>query len=124
MNRNRIEMARQFLFDGDDEDILNLFCLFPRQRKSTHAMIMSRDEEGVYNLLIKKYLMTDDDKFMGYFRVSPTLFQTILNQITDEITTTPSNRIPKPISGEQKLCVALRLVEFMNFKQSFISSQL
>lgn len=124
MNRNRIEMARQFLFDGDDEDILNLFCLFPRQRKSTHAMIMSRDEEGVYNLLIKKYLMTDDDKFMGYFRVSPTLFQTILNQITDEITTTPSNRIPNPISGEQKLCVALRLVEFMNFKQSFISSQL
>ena len=110
MDWNRIEMARQFLFDDEEEDFLHLFCLLPRKRKSTHAMILNRDQEGAYNLLIKKYLMTDDDRFMGYFRVSPYLFHTILDQIAHDITTLPSNRIPNPISAEQKLCVLLRLV--------------
>lgn len=109
MNRNRIEMAKRFLLDDDeDNDIVELLFLLPLKRKSTHEMILNRENEGTYNLLVKKYLMTDDDMFVKFFRVTPGIFHTILDQISDEITTAPCNRTPKPISAEQKLCVALR----------------
>lgn len=109
MNRNRIEFAKRFLLEDDEDDeVIELLFSLPFKRKSTQEMILNRNNEGTYNLLIKKYLMTDEDKFMKFFRVSPLLFSTILDYISDEITSEPCNRTPKPISAAQKLCVTLR----------------
>lgn len=108
-NRNRNEIAKRFLLDDDEDDeIIELLFSLPFKRKSTHEMILNRDNEGTYNLLIKKYLMTDEDKFVKFFRVDPRLFNTILDHISHEITTSPCNPTPKPISAAQKLCVTLR----------------
>lgn len=68
-------------------------------------MILNRNDEGVYNLLITKYLMSEEDQFMKYFRISSNLFYKILHRISDQISTAPTFRVPKPISAEQKLCV-------------------
>lgn len=96
------------MFDDEDEELLELFTLVPFKRKSTHEMFSNREAEGAYSLLIKKYLMSDEDKFVGYFRITPLMFHAILEKISDDISTEPTNRNPKPISAKQKLCLTLR----------------
>lgn len=108
MNRRRLKIAKYLLIDDDEEDILELLALMPNKRKKTHEMILNRDSEGAFNILIKKYLLTTEDLFVKYFRVTPYLFYMILENISAEITTTPCNRNPNPISAEQKLCLTLR----------------
>lgn len=111
MRPHSFGLAALALFD-DDEDLvmLQLLSQLAFKRKSAHEMILSREKEGAFNLLIKKYLMTNDDKFVEYFRVSLPMFHTILEHISNDITSTPCNRHPNPISPEQKLCVTLRLL--------------
>lgn len=99
------------LFDDDEEDEIVCQILQTLQfakRKKTHQMIRNRDTEGVYSIFIQKYLVTEGDKFVKYLRVSPCLFGRILENICDSITTMPTNKVPKPISPQHKLCVALR----------------
>lgn len=97
-----------FLLDDECDELFVLLQLIRFKRKSVREMILNRESEGVYNLLIKKYLMSEDDQFVKYFRVNMGLFYNILDHISCEITTAPTNRIQKPISAEQKLCVTLR----------------
>lgn len=99
--------------DDDDEGVVGFCHQFLLKKKPTHDMILKRDEEGAYNMLIQKYLMTDDDKFRQYFRISPLLYHTILEIISNEITSTPCNRHPNPISPAQKLCLTLRLFDYI-----------
>lgn len=98
-------------FDDEDEYILEMIQVLPKiKRKKTHEMIANRNIEGSFNNLIKKYLMSEEDKFVKYFRVTPRIFNIILENIRHEIISIPSNRVPDPISNEQKLCVALRYI--------------
>lgn len=93
----------------EDEEELTMLQMLPiLKRKKTHKMIKNREEEGTYTILIKKYLFSEDDKFLQYFRVTPNIFYKILDKISVDIVSTPCNRVKKPISSEQKLCVALR----------------
>lgn len=109
MRARLFQLAEFVLFDDDeDELLLQLLPQIPFKRKKTHDIILNRNKEGVFNLLINKYLMTDDDKFVQYFRVSLTLFHNILDEISSDITTPPCNRHPIPISPAQKLCLTLR----------------
>lgn len=98
-----------FLFDDDDDCVLEYLLALPNiKRKKTHKMIKNRENEGVYNLFITKYLLTEEDKFVKYLRVTPIIFHRILQSIRDQITSIPCNRVRKPISPQQKLCLALR----------------
>lgn len=73
-------------------------------------MITNRKTEGSFENLIKKYLMSEDDQFVKYFRVTPRIFYMILENIQHEIDTLPCNRVKDPISAQQKLCVTLRYI--------------
>lgn len=102
-----------FLLDDFEEDFSKFLVEFlQKDRCKTHPIIENRISEGAYSILIKKYLMSEDDKFIKYFRVTPYVFQTILNEIRNEISTQPCNRVRNPICAEQKLCVALRYFTF------------
>lgn len=97
------------LFEDEDEEILQFIEVLPKiKRRKTHEMFENRSIEGTFNNLIKKYLFSEEDKFVQYLRVSPRIYYLILENIRDEITSIPCNRVPNPISCEQKLCVTLR----------------
>lgn len=100
------------LFDDEEDDFVHNFLHLMSQtkRRRTHKMICNRNTEGAYTILITKYLLTEEDKFVKYLRVTPLLFHRILESIRDFITCLPSRRVPKPISAQQKLCVALRFL--------------
>lgn len=108
MKRRSDTLLNLFLLFDEDEESALLQMLPLIKRKKTHEMIKNRDTEGSYFILVRKYLLTEDDKFVQYFRVSPKIFYKILEKISDEILSAPYNRVKKPISSEQKLCVALR----------------
>lgn len=71
-----------------------------RDQKPT-TIFSNRDTEGVFAIL-------EEDKFKKFLRVTPHVFDLISNHIRNDILVAPSNRVPNPISPEQKLCVALR----------------
>lgn len=100
------------LLDDFEDDVFTLLeANLLRGRRKTHAIYKQREREGAYTILIQNHLMSDDDKFIKYFRVTPRVFQTILHHIRDEISTKASNRVQNPITAEQKLCLALRYFE-------------
>lgn len=71
-------------------------------------MFKKRDTEGAYEILICRHLHHNETKFREYFRLTPVLFDYVLNYIKDDITSKPYNRYKKPITPEQKLCLFLR----------------
>lgn len=85
---------------------------FNKKRNGINPIIKNRDTEGVYKILIRNHLLTFEDTFQKYFRVTPNIFHTILSRIRDDISTKPCNRVPHPISAEQKLCLTLRYFIF------------
>jgi hypothetical protein len=61
-----------------------------------------------YEILIVRHLVPNDTKFKEYLRLSQELFHYVLNFVKEDIALKLSNRIKKPISPEQKLCIFLR----------------
>ncbi|KAJ8889813.1 hypothetical protein PR048_009317 [Dryococelus australis] len=53
-----------------------------------------RNSEGVYNILIKRHLLHDDEKFRAFFRLNIQNFDFVLELVKEELTTEPCNRIP------------------------------
>jgi hypothetical protein len=101
-------------FKMDDLDLAILVCLEDEEssEEETRAqecdIYKKRETEGAYEILIVRHLVPNDTKFKEYFRLSPELFHYVLNFINEDIALKPSNRIKKPISPEQKLCIFLR----------------
>lgn len=67
-----------------------------------------RNKEGVYEILVRRHLYSNEEKFREYFRLTPVLFDYVLNYIKEDLTSKPYNRHKKTISAEQKLCIFLR----------------
>lgn len=113
MDSRQIQLLKFMLCDDDDRDFFELYrlirLLFQKRRK-TRQMISNRSAEGAFNILIEKYLKTEEDQFVQYFRVSSRLFYSILDHISNDITKPPSYRVTNPISAEQKLCLTLRFL--------------
>lgn len=78
------------------------------QRETEHEMFKKRNEEGQYQILIKKYLQGDENKFREYFRVSRKIFYYVLSHIKDDIEKSAYNRVINPITAEEKLCLTVR----------------
>lgn len=112
-------LSMNLLCDEEHECIIDMIQLFSKvKRRKTHEMIVNREIEGSFNILIQKYLVSEEDQFVKYFRVTPKIFYSILEYINHDITSLPCNRVLKPISSEQKLCVALRYlkIEYASFE--------
>lgn len=105
--------ARKLLFLLDDaEEIIFLLLCADQSRSEIKPFLRKRNEEGAYKILVERYLMDDDTLFVKYFRLSPHLFQKVLNFIRPHIDSDSniimSTQRTRLLTAEQKLCVALR----------------
>lgn len=93
------------LEDEADDELLLLANYF---RDEEDEMFIERSREGCYNILVERRLIDNEIRFRAYFRVSFELFNYILDYIKDDIRRSPSNRVKRPISPEEKLALTLR----------------
>lgn len=96
-------------FDDEEDEIETLISLQQnKKRKKVNKMFLNREHEGYFQILIARYLMTEHDKFVAFFRITPSIFYDVLNHIRDDITLQSYNRQQKPISAEEKLAIVMR----------------
>lgn len=93
-------------YDTDDDNILLALTVCKRKRKWVHEVNTKRNEYGEYHHLMKQ-LRGDETKFIEYFRVNITQFDSILHIIKDDIEKKNLN-YRKSISAEERLAVCLR----------------
>ncbi|GFU02559.1 DDE Tnp4 domain-containing protein [Trichonephila clavipes] len=77
-------------------------------RSEESELFQNRSSEGAFQILVCRHLPCNDEKFRQYFRLTPVLFDYVLNNIRDELTSKPYNRHKKPICPEEKLCILVR----------------
>lgn len=77
-------------------------------RLEESALFKNRVTEGAFQILVCRHLHFNDEKFRQYFRLTPELFDYVLNHIKDDLTCKPYNRHKKPICPEEKLCILVR----------------
>ena len=81
-----------------------------RSRKWIKEMHRRRKEEGAHALLFH-HLVSNDDNFHNYFRLSPYQFHELHNLLHPYITKKQSTfRIP--ISSQERVAITLRYVQF------------
>ncbi|GFV81209.1 uncharacterized protein TNCV_4772371 [Trichonephila clavipes] len=97
----------------DDLDVALILYLEDKQSSSEEnlseesELFKNRSSEGAFQILVRRHLHCNDKKFK-YFRLTPVLFDYVLNNIRDELTSKPYNRHKKPICPEEKLCILVR----------------
>lgn len=79
-----------------------------KKHRQIHDMFRNRVQEGAFNILVRRHLIDNDTKFKEYFRLSPHLFNHVLNFVKKDLTLKTCNRHGNPISPEEKLCITLR----------------
>ena len=67
-------------------------------RMAEDDLFKSRGTEGAFEILIRLRLLTNEEKFREYFRLTPQLFDYVLNHIRNDLSYKPYNRHTKPIS--------------------------
>ncbi|GFX07295.1 protein ALP1-like [Trichonephila clavipes] len=98
----------------DDLDVALLLYLEDEQssseenRSEESELFKNRSSEGAFQILVCRHLHCNDEKFRQYFRLTPVLFDYVLNNIRVELTSKPYNRHKKPICPEEKLCILVR----------------
>ncbi|GFY60565.1 hypothetical protein TNIN_231141 [Trichonephila inaurata madagascariensis] len=98
----------------DDLDVALVMYLEDEQsseeesRSEESELFKNRSSEGVFQILVCRHLHCNDEEFRQYFRLTAVLFDYVLNNIPDELTSKPYNRHKKPICPEEKLCILVR----------------
>ncbi|KAG8221862.1 hypothetical protein J437_LFUL003238, partial [Ladona fulva] len=95
-----------YLEDEEEDETL----LATMMRNSSNEIYRRRNSQGTFKILIQGHLFDDEEKFRQYFRVSRGLFSRILSAIKEDIIKDPCNRVIKPITPTEKLCVTLRFL--------------
>lgn len=103
MDENNMLLALLLTEEDEDDDYLNLIL-----ESNSSDLFLKRNQEGTYEMLVLRHLVDNDTKFREFFRLTPHLFNEVLNNIKDDIKSTPSKRYPIPISPQEKLCLTLR----------------
>jgi len=89
--------------------------IYFNKRKKVHQMFLSRKIEGLFNILIENIYgetVKNSGNFFGWI-VDQHQFNYVLNLIEEDIKTSPSIKVPDPITAAaEKLAVTLRLVKF------------
>ena len=70
------------------------------------TILQARHEEGAYNLLIPK-LLTNDDQYRNYFRMSQESFSLLLSMI-EPVISKQQTTFRRPLTGSERLAVTLR----------------
>ncbi|XP_063585209.1 uncharacterized protein LOC134762594 [Penaeus indicus] len=78
------------------------------ERLEESQLFKCRSTEGAFSILVVRRLHCNEEKFREYFRLTPVLFDYVLNHIRDQLTSRPYNRHRNPISSEEKPCLFLR----------------
>lgn len=108
-NRKRILallLLKKHLADEDEEAVI--LESYSNNRKSISTVFLKRQEEGAYNILINNHLLDEEEKFQRYFKLTREQFNSILNDIKDDLYISPCNRVMAPIRPAEKLAVTLR----------------
>ncbi|GFY37600.1 hypothetical protein TNIN_414991 [Trichonephila inaurata madagascariensis] len=92
----------------DDLDVALVMSLEDEQSSEESELFKNRSSEGAFQILVRRHLHCNDEKFRQYFRLKLVLFDYVLNNIRDELTSNPYNRHKKPICPEEKLCILVR----------------
>lgn len=90
--------------EEEEEEELLLLLL----RSSSHDIFSSREEEGFQNMLIRRHLLQDENKFRSFFRINISQFNYILALIENDLIKQSCGRVRHPISPEEKLGLTLR----------------
>ncbi|GFY40447.1 hypothetical protein TNIN_189431 [Trichonephila inaurata madagascariensis] len=78
------------------------------ESRSEESKLFKNRSEGAFQILVRLHLHGNDEKFRQYFCLTPVLFDYVLNNIRDELTSKPYNRHKKPICPKEKLCILVR----------------
>ena len=97
----------------DDIDGALLICMEDEEssdddRTEESEIFKRRSTEGAFQILVVRRLHCNQEKFRQYFRLTPALFDYVLNHIIEDIASKPYNRHKNPISPEEKLCILVR----------------
>lgn len=105
---NSVSLCALLLLNDIDDVEEGIDYLLGRIRKSVCEIFSSRENEGVFKILIEKHLLDDVVKFKEYFRF--TEFSFLVNLVQDDLTTKQCNRVKKPITPAGKLSLTLTYV--------------
>ncbi|CAI6356689.1 unnamed protein product [Macrosiphum euphorbiae] len=107
--KQKLMLNLLLLQEADEEHaIIKHVILCDAEKNKTHDMFLARKTEGFFSILIEKHLWRDEKKFREFFRVSCDQFHYILNIIEEDFKTSPSIKIPEPITAAEKLAITLR----------------
>jgi hypothetical protein len=107
------------LIDDDEEDDLLALLVNKRPYSKVSKLFACRKTEGAFHLTVERRLFGNEKQFRGFFRLSTDLFGNVLQHITKDIVKTPYQRHMHPISPEEKLSIALRLVLFFKLQKIY-----
>ncbi|GFY43770.1 hypothetical protein TNIN_192621 [Trichonephila inaurata madagascariensis] len=77
-------------------------------RSEESELFKNRSSAGAFQILVHRHFQCNDEKFRQYFRLTPVLFDYVLNNVRGELTSNPYSRHKKPICPEEKLCILVR----------------
>lgn len=108
----------------EDSPVLFASCLLllkkRRARKMYFRRINRRRNTHSEFLLINEMRLFDNESHMNYFRMTKSVFDTLLSKIERKLTHAPTHILP--ISAKQRLAVSLRLLASGNSLQSIAFS--
>lgn len=103
----RQELIQQLLEDDEeDDDILIMLSTLPKKRMKIDSIFTSREEEGCFQILIKRHLNYKEKKFRKYCRLNHKQFNFVLSLINQNIK--PKRNGTSIITSAQKLFLTLR----------------
>lgn len=77
-----------------------------QRRFWVHEIFKGRKHQGAYHNLIKEMMLTDQEKYFNYLRMSSDYFQNLLQLVGKKLTKTYCVR--EPISPGERLALTLR----------------
>ncbi|GFU07569.1 DDE Tnp4 domain-containing protein [Trichonephila clavipes] len=80
--------------------------------------LKNRSSEGAFQILVCRHLHCNDEKFRQYFRLTPVLFDYVLNNIRDELTSnrTTGTKAYMPRRKAMHSCEYCQHQQWVNFK--------
>lgn len=105
-------MRKQWIERCQNDIDLALYCFYLKSKKKRNRKVKRltarREEKGVYNILIERYLLDSEKDFREYMRLSPSEFDYVLSAVHTDLQSQKTKWIPNPISAQQKLSITLR----------------
>ncbi|CAI6365914.1 unnamed protein product [Macrosiphum euphorbiae] len=98
------------LHEAEEEEAIIQYIL-TNEKNKVHQMFLSRKTEGFFNIIIEKHLWRDGKKCREFFQLNWDQFNYVLNLIEEDIKTSPSIKVPEPITAAEKLAVTLSETE-------------